>query len=841
MATLVVKLDASSSQKDLDSLVKSFEKLDKSSQKAIKSATASMKMLQKSTDLAVSGVKSLVASAASLSLTLAADFYDTNVELERFEVLMEGVTGSMERGQAAMDYVLDFATKAPFSIDALSDTFVRFTVAGLKPMQGSMESLTDAVAAFGGTPEDVKLATMALQQMSAKGVVSMEELRRQLSERIPTAIHDMAEGLGLSYSELVDKISSGNQMAGEAIEELFEVWDTKYSGAGEKLMDTMKGAVIRFGVEWTRLLKDIGDGNGSFSSLTSVVTAAAEGLSAFRNSAEGARIIDEISDKIVQAVEKLSDPAQAQAFFTAVIDGANTALAPITKMYDALMWIASSSDQILGPLSSSDLKNVGVDTSDIDSSNYASVRNTLLEIQELYDNMSNKDITTLMLGDFENLKELTTELDEKLKSGKMDIDTADALKEMQTLVDKANKQISMDVTADTGPAEKAIEQLKEEVKRTPLEVANDETFNAMKQFENSIGSIKEKYRELSEELAEKNGKILEGQLDLASELRDISRSGLTDKSAWLDVNNEIQSFIAKAAEASKAGDTAQQVDYLERAKSLVKSLPEDGINMEVTQASLDSFKRVLDYQDRITRGGKVDDGGKLDDYTAKYKEMSAAIKTGEMEVVSGIEARNKKYELTKQIGEELLDIQKQDADLLEKNKDSQSDRYDELKKAMESAAAKTELVKVAAEDVGLAWVQVGDTWMTTTNEMVSENGKLIDSIKNAITEMEYLQGMSYTTDGSGKATTLTPSKGSELGSRITAGDTHLVGERGMELFTANKDGWIIPNHDLKKSSSSGSIDINLGIQGSDPVQLQGTPGNIDRLISTLKEKEIYSS
>ena len=834
MATLVVKLDAKTTQKDLDSMIKSFEKLDKSSQRAIKSASKSMMTLRKSTDMAVEGIKSLISSAGSISLSIAKDFYDTNVELEKFQVLMTGVTGSMDRGRAAMDYVLDFATKAPFSIDALSDTFVRFTVAGLKPMEGSMTSLTNAIAAFGGTPEDVKLATMALQQMSAKGVVSMEELRRQLSERVPTAIHDMAKGLGLSYAELVDKISSGNQMAGEAIEKLFDIWDEKYVGAAEKLMDTMKGAVTRTGVEWTRLMKDIGDGNGAFKSLTKVVNAAADALASFRSSAEGAKLIDQLSAKIVEIVEGFSDPEKIKSFFTAMVSGANTALIPLTKMYNFMLWMAASSDQIFGDLSKSNLKDVGVDTSKIDSSNYVEVRDTLLEIQSMYDSMSKRDITKLMLGDYSSVKDLQKELNTQLASGKIDIDTSKALIDMQRLVDKAN-DITLGIKVDTAPAKKAVDKMKEDIKRTPLELAGDETFAAMNKLKNAIGHISEEYSRLSESIIEKNEGIRQSQLDLATELRAISRGGLTEKSAWADLNSEIQDFISKAREAASAGDTVKQEDFLKRAKSLVDALPTTGIKMEVTEQSIASFKKILDYQQRITRGGKVEDGGKLNEYLAKYQKMQKALKEGEMEIVSGIEQRNKKYELTKQVGEELIKIRQKEVDILSQDRDKQTARFEEYKKAIEDAASKTELIKVAADEVGVTWIKVGESWMTTTTDMVRDNEKLIESIQNAITEMNTLQSMQQSNS------TSTVKKASELGGRYKAGDTHLVGEKGRELFTSDKDGWIIPNHELNKPQSNNTVNLNLSIGGSAPVQLQGSPADVDALVRTLKENDIYSS
>jgi tape measure domain-containing protein len=78
-------------------------------------------------------------------------------------------------------------------MEALTDAFVKFKSAGIDPANGSLKSLADSVARFGGDSELLKRAAVAIQQMSGKGVISMEELRQQLGEAVPTAMQAMAD------------------------------------------------------------------------------------------------------------------------------------------------------------------------------------------------------------------------------------------------------------------------------------------------------------------------------------------------------------------------------------------------------------------------------------------------------------------------------------------------------------------------------------------------------------------------------------------------------------------------------------------------------------------------
>ncbi|WEU67269.1 tape measure protein [Xanthomonas phage JGB6] len=165
-----------------------------------------------------------------------------NAELERMQALMKGVakgTDSSRTAQANKDlaYTIDLAQKAPFSINAIGDSMVKLRSAGLDATK-MMGSLTNAVAAFGGNDDTLKRATIALQQMAGKGVVSMEELRQQLGEAVPTAMALMARGLGVSMAELTKKVSTGTVEATSALVAMTNEMEQEYKGSAIAMMST---------------------------------------------------------------------------------------------------------------------------------------------------------------------------------------------------------------------------------------------------------------------------------------------------------------------------------------------------------------------------------------------------------------------------------------------------------------------------------------------------------------------------------------------------------------------------------------------------------------------------
>lgn len=188
--------------------------------------------------------------AAGAVAVAAKGFLNLAGEMERLQVQMGVFEKSAQAAQARLDQVVQLSKDAPFSIKALGDAFVKFKSAGIDPIvgangEGPLKTLSDAVSAFGGSEQVFTRATIAIQQMAGKGVISMEELRQQLGEAIPSAVQLMAEGLGVSVSQLISDVSKGTVEFQRGIDALFQQLQEKYGGAGELLANTFFGSINR--------------------------------------------------------------------------------------------------------------------------------------------------------------------------------------------------------------------------------------------------------------------------------------------------------------------------------------------------------------------------------------------------------------------------------------------------------------------------------------------------------------------------------------------------------------------------------------------------------------------
>ena len=190
--------------------------------------------------------------------------------IERLTIMMEGMSTATTLAGRKLDalndtkFLTEFAQNAPFKIEALTDTFVKLKSVGIDPTKGAMQSLTNAVAQFGGSGEVLKRASVAIQQMRGKGVVSMEELRQQLGEAVPQAMNIMASSMHMNMSEFVKAVSTGTVQSEVAIDKMLAEFSQRFGTANERMMLSWNGTMQALQSRWQLFLNDVGQSGGYF-------------------------------------------------------------------------------------------------------------------------------------------------------------------------------------------------------------------------------------------------------------------------------------------------------------------------------------------------------------------------------------------------------------------------------------------------------------------------------------------------------------------------------------------------------------------------------------------------
>ena len=125
------------------------------------------------------------------------------------------VTLGSQGAAGSLGFVRETADKLGLSYKDLANNFGSFTAAAtasgvpLKQQKDLFAAVAKAGQALGLTNEGINGTFVALQQIASKGVVSMEELRQQLGERLPIALSATANGLGISEQALIKLVETG--------------------------------------------------------------------------------------------------------------------------------------------------------------------------------------------------------------------------------------------------------------------------------------------------------------------------------------------------------------------------------------------------------------------------------------------------------------------------------------------------------------------------------------------------------------------------------------------------------------------------------------------------------
>jgi len=273
---------------------------------------------------ALQGAASSMREVADSTVATAAGF-------EKTEKMLTRLTGSAEGGRQSMDWLLRFSSANPvMELQAYRNAFVKLQVAGLDPMGGSLKTLTDTIAAFGGGGQEMERASVAIIQMAGKGVISMEELRQQLGEVIPTAMRTMADEMGLSMQELSKRIESGALDAGSGLDALFRGLQKNYDGAAAEMAGTWDGMVSGAKTAMQKMQVEIMNA-GAFDALKKHFQALPKNLGFNLDASGSAEMAADVSGVVRTVLDALTPVEKATG---AVIRNLDT----ITQMLIAGAW-----------------------------------------------------------------------------------------------------------------------------------------------------------------------------------------------------------------------------------------------------------------------------------------------------------------------------------------------------------------------------------------------------------------------------------------------------------------------------------------------------------------------
>lgn len=267
---IVIRSDSSQAEQAARKVAKGFDEVKSS---AADAAGASDKLAGVLTRIGHYGAS---AFAVAKAREFAVAIYDASVAAERVSTML---SFSSARGAAAeLAYVRDLSQQLGLRLNETAAAYGSFAAAARgtalegRQARDVFSSVASAAAVMGLSTDQAGGVLLALQQMMSKGVVSAEELRGQLGERLPGAFQIAARALGVTTQKLGDMLQAGEIIADDFLPRFAKQLREEMGAASEAAAGRLEASTNRMANAWDRLMQELGKAGGSEAARASMAT-----------------------------------------------------------------------------------------------------------------------------------------------------------------------------------------------------------------------------------------------------------------------------------------------------------------------------------------------------------------------------------------------------------------------------------------------------------------------------------------------------------------------------------------------------------------------------------------
>lgn len=187
--------------------------------------------------------------AAAAAAALGKSVIETSAKFESFQATLETIEGSAEKARKSLDWVTAFATRTPYDVGQVTESFIRMRAYGLDPTNGSLEAVGDAASAMGrsimdGVEAIADATTGENERLKAFGITT-EVAGKKIT-------YTWREN-GKEFKKTLDK--NGIEIA-KFLQDNFE---RRFGGAMDKQSKTWNGMVANLGDVWEGFQRRIGE------------------------------------------------------------------------------------------------------------------------------------------------------------------------------------------------------------------------------------------------------------------------------------------------------------------------------------------------------------------------------------------------------------------------------------------------------------------------------------------------------------------------------------------------------------------------------------------------------
>lgn len=623
---------------------------------------------------------------------------DTSMDFQALENRMNAAAGNKSVGFDSLDYIREQADKLGLEFRTTADSFAGFEAAALRSgltLEQTKQIFTDvstAATSMQLSTERVQLVFKALEQISGKGTVSMEELRQQLGDSLPGAFEIAAQSMGMTTRAFYDAVANGEVLSSEFLPKFAKAIKEQLGGSAEEASTQLRASL-------NRLNTDLMDSSNAWGTL--LQPSVQKGVEALRDAAQASTTL---ANTLKFSPEITSTATAITAATTAAI-GLSTALRTIPPILLAVRngITAINLTSLLNP--------IGLISTAIGGVTYALIRNKLAIddakrstdlFKESLDQETSEAVRQLneygrlitvknkTNSQVERLKDLTEELTakypkyiDKLKQelilkGKISRATAEQIaneitlakvKELQEKKNKIDEQVTkqqrtykmnnaiaaarFDIPIDTTKGRQGVrkylqiqqDELAKQLKLTEKnrkKIINDLTFDindyTLGNSTGDLGNNKDKKGREKRQLTISE-QLQKSYNDEFRTLQDLAAQGITSGKIWDSQATKVNNLSAALERVKQATDLTVLPPFqalnseIQKAQDKVNNLAAAKIvNLEELKKAkgelTDLQKRLQDVQDAATISPYQQKQNRLSNLQAQLRDMAASGLTG---------------------------------------------------------------------------------------------------------------------------------------------------------------------------------------------------------------------
>lgn len=262
---------------------------------------------------------------------------DAGIKTDRFINTLVVLTGSTNTAREELNALFNLADRLGASFTAAATPFTKFAAAAAGALSRSeirdvFESFTEVSVALQLSQTEVAGVFLALQQIASKGIVSMEELRLQLAERVPGAMRLAAASMDMSLAQFEKAVQNRTVNAAEFLKRFSALLSYVFGQSAELASQRLFANVNRLTNAFFQFRQEV-FASGFEQGLTRLLGAANDLL---RRSPDVARALGEFSERIFTSFANTLNNLQPES----IINIFNKIIAALEALVNAFNEVA---------------------------------------------------------------------------------------------------------------------------------------------------------------------------------------------------------------------------------------------------------------------------------------------------------------------------------------------------------------------------------------------------------------------------------------------------------------------------------------------------------------------